>query len=90
MTISHFVDAPLFGFVKNSAAEYWLFRCADANCSEPCLILIATTSSYASNPAVRGFPARRGWGAWLEPPKGLGINRQLSINLKIHAEASIG
>jgi hypothetical protein len=56
MTISHFVDAPLFGFVKNS---------------------------------VRGFPARRGSGAWLEPPKGLGMNRQFSIDLKIHAEASI-
>src|SRR5438270_6380942 len=38
-TISHFVDAPLFGFVKNSAAKYWLFRCADANCDESCLIL---------------------------------------------------
>jgi len=28
--------------------------------------------------------------AWPESPNGLGINRQLSINLKIHAEASIG
>jgi len=27
MTISYFFDAPLFGFVKNTAAEYWLFRC---------------------------------------------------------------
>src|SRR5437667_9657834 len=35
------------------------FRCAGANCKELCLILIATTSSYASNPVVRGFPARR-------------------------------
>ncbi len=56
MTISHFFDAPLFGFVKNS---------------------------------VRGFPAGRGSGAWLEPPNGLVVNRQFSINLNIHAEASI-
>src|SRR5438874_2677604 len=32
------------------------FRCAGANSKELCLILIATTSSCASNPVVRGFP----------------------------------
>src|SRR5439155_22820233 len=36
------------------------FRCPGANSKELCLILIATTSSYASNPAVRGFPAESG------------------------------
>src|SRR5439155_27158559 len=36
------------------------FRCPGANSKELCLILIATNSSYASNPAVRGFPAESG------------------------------
>src|SRR6266478_2050358 len=36
------------------------FRCPGANSNERCLILIATTSSYASNPIVRGFPAGKG------------------------------
>src|SRR5439155_18886527 len=35
------------------------FRCAGANSRELCLILIAITSSCASEPIVRGFPARR-------------------------------
>src|SRR6266705_5455675 len=42
------------------------FRCAGANSKELCLILIATTSSYASDPVVRGLPAGSGSGTWLE------------------------
>src|SRR6266480_955589 len=59
------------------------FRCAGANSKELCLILMATTSSCASNPVGRSFPAGRGEVAWPESPNGLGINCQLSINLKM-------